>query len=173
MPTEPAGISALGVSSLGRYQSLGEATQVRKSGRKAHHIDEVVGARVELYHFVGRQARVLGDELEVGGVLPLVKRRNLHGPGRARRALTQVALDLSQPVLQVGVGDLHRVVLHQQRPVGRQQVDNAGDVLPLDGPHQVVHPAVDLWVDGVAQLDHDGLVACRQEVGGLVQEVFH
>ena len=54
------------------------------------------------------------------------------------------------------------VVEHEERPVGRHQVDHGGRACTLDGHCQVADAPVQCRVDRVAELDDDALVAGRQ-----------
>ncbi len=58
--------------------------------------------------------------------------------------------------------DLYRIVVHQQRAMGRHGLGDAGDRLGLDGAIERQHAPVGGIVDGAAELHRDGGIATRQ-----------
>ena len=61
--------------------------------------------------------------------------------------------------------DLHGIVMHQQRAIGRHGLGDARDRLGGHGTVERQHPPVGGIVDVAAEFHRDGAVATRQKAG--------
>ena len=68
-------------------------------------------------------------------------------------------------VLEGGVVEGQRVVVEEDRAVGGDEVDDAGDGVILEGDEEVADGGVGIGGDVVAEFDGEGAVACGEEAG--------
>ena len=71
-------ILTLGVSRRGVAIFSERPPQIGEAGCEPHHVHEIVGGGMDLYHLCGRYLGMLCDELEVRPVFTAVERWNVH-----------------------------------------------------------------------------------------------
>ena len=145
-------------------QRLLQPAEIGPAGRKADHRDAVVAGGVPRHDLVRRRVEGFGDVFEVDAVLAAIDHRNAPAPGICRRRdrpLRQ-GKDLFAEFFET---DLHGIVMHQQRAIGRHGLGDPGHRLGRHGPVERQNPPVGGVIDVAAEFHRDGAVATRQKAG--------
>ena len=96
---------------------------------------------------------------QVGSLGAAVQHGDLDHADRFAGVVRQVPGRLEHQSGHRGVRRHHRVVVHHQRPVGRDQFDEAGVTSGLQGALQLPDAGIDARVDRLAVLSDQGTVA--------------
>ena len=160
----PAGVSRRGFCRRGMCRDFVEPAEIGPAGRKADHGDAVVAGDMPRHDLVGRGVEGFRDILEVDAVLAAIDHRNAPAPGLCRRR-NRPLRERENFLAELFEIDLHGVVMHQQRAIGRHGLGDARDRLGGHGTVERQHPPVGGIVDVAAEFHRDGAVATRQKAG--------
>ncbi len=153
-----------GIVAARRGERRIETAQVGEARREPDHRHKIVRGHVARGDLVRGKPACLGDVVEVDAVFAAIDHRNTPAPRRRDRN-DRPRRQRQQPLAQRREIHHQRIVVDQQRAVGRHGLDDAGERLRRDGTIESQHRAVDDFVEAASEFDRQCGVAVRQNAG--------
>ena len=137
-----------------------QSTEIGPARRKADHGDAIIARDMPCHDVIGRGVECLGYVLEVDAVFAAIGNRNApaSGFGRSRHRPLRQRQQLFAEHIEADRG---RIIVHQQRPIGRYRLGYARDRFGGMRAVERKHPPIGGIVDVPAEFHRDGAVAAR------------